>query len=103
MRVAPHSTSDDPTRYRAADEAERWPLGDPIDRLERHLIAIGEWSPERHAELKAEAAETVKAAVKAGEAVGVLGQSKPDMRLMFEDVFESEDWRLVEQRKELGL
>ena len=102
-RAAPHSTSDDPTRYRAADEAERWPLGDPIDRLERHLTAIGEWSPQRQAELKTEAAETVNAAVKEGEAVGVLGQSKPDLARMFEDVFETEDWRLVEQRKELGL
>jgi 2-oxoisovalerate dehydrogenase E1 component alpha subunit len=102
-RAAPHSTSDDPTRYRAADEAARWPLGDPIERLERHLTAIGEWSPQRRTALNTEAAETVNAAVKAGEAVGVLGQSKPDMRRMFEDVFETEDWRLVEQRKELGL
>ncbi len=39
-----HSTSDDPTQYRAADEADHWPGGDPIERLKRHLIAIGEWS-----------------------------------------------------------
>lgn len=102
-RAAPHSTSDDPTRYRPAEEAERWPLGDPIDRLQRHLTAIGEWSPERQEQLKAEAAAMVGEAVKQGEAVGALGQSKPDVRRMFEDVFETEDWRLVEQRKELGL
>jgi len=102
-RAAPHSTSDDPTRYRPADEARRWPLGDPIDRLERHLTALGEWSPERHEQLKAEAAATVNEAVKQGEAVGALGKSKPELRRMFEDVFESEDWRLLEQRKELGL
>jgi len=102
-RAAGHSTSDDPTRYRPADEAERWPLGDPIDRLERHLTAIGEWSPERQAQLTSEAAETVGEAVKQGEAVGAFGQSKPDVRRMFADVFETEDWRLVEQRQELGL
>lgn len=102
-RAAGHSTSDDPTRYRAADEAERWPLGDPIDRLARHLTAIGEWSPERQAELKAEAAQTVNDAVKSGEAIGAFGKSKPDVRRMFEDLFETEDWRLVEERKELGL
>ena len=28
-RAAGHSTSDDPTRYRPADEAAHWPLGDP--------------------------------------------------------------------------
>ena len=30
-RAAAHSTSDDPSRYRPKDEAEQWPLGDPID------------------------------------------------------------------------
>jgi 2-oxoisovalerate dehydrogenase E1 component alpha subunit len=102
-RAAGHSTSDDPTRYRPADEAERWPLGDPIERLERHLIALGEWSAERQAALKAEATKMVNDAVKQGEAVGALGKSKPDVRRMFEDLFETEDWRLVEERKELGL
>lgn len=102
-RAAGHSTSDDPTRYRPADEAERWPLGDPVDRLARHLAAIGEWSPERQEQLKAEAAEAVNDAVKQGEAVGAFGKSKPDLRRMFEDLFETEDWRLAEERKELGL
>ena len=32
-RVAAHSTSDDPSRYRPAEEWKAWPLGDPIDRL----------------------------------------------------------------------
>src|SRR5690606_15153188 len=32
-RAAAHSTSDDPTRYRPADEYAQWPLGDPIERL----------------------------------------------------------------------
>ena len=47
-RAAAHSTSDDPARYRAKDDHEHWPLGDPIARLKRHLIGIGEWSEERH-------------------------------------------------------
>src|SRR6202012_5458769 len=43
-RVEAHSTSDDPSRYRPADEAKSWPLGDPVERLKTHLIAIGKWS-----------------------------------------------------------
>ena len=39
-----HSTSDDPSQYRAANEADHWPGGDPIERLKQHLIRIGEWS-----------------------------------------------------------
>src|SRR5690606_11632458 len=37
-RAAGHSTSDDPSKYRPADEAQRWPLGDPVERLKQHLI-----------------------------------------------------------------
>ncbi|WP_016744791.1 3-methyl-2-oxobutanoate dehydrogenase (2-methylpropanoyl-transferring) subunit alpha [Rhizorhabdus wittichii] len=102
-RAAGHSTSDDPTKYRPADEAEHWPLGDPVDRLKQHLIAIGEWDEERHAALVAELTETIRAAVKQGEAVGTLGQSKPSVREMFEGVFKEPDWRLIEQRRELGV
>ena len=50
-RGAAHSTSDDPARYRPKDDYEKWPLGDPVLRLKNHLIAIGEWSEERHAAL----------------------------------------------------
>ncbi|MGQ0482996.1 MAG: pyruvate dehydrogenase (acetyl-transferring) E1 component subunit alpha, partial [Pseudonocardia sp.] len=31
-------TSDDPTRYRLADELELWKLKDPIERLRVHLV-----------------------------------------------------------------
>ena len=47
-RAEGHSTSDDPTGYRAKGEAEKWPLGDPIERLKTHLIGLGEWDEERH-------------------------------------------------------
>lgn len=102
-RVAGHSTSDDPTRYRPADEAAQWPLGDPIARLKQHLIVIGEWDEARHVQCEAELAEAVRSAVKEGEAVGTLGQSKPPVSEMFEGVFEKPDWRAREQRKELGV
>src|SRR5437588_6701770 len=47
-RAPPPSHTDDPTRYRPEDEWRTWPYGDPIERLSRHLIRLGEWSPERH-------------------------------------------------------
>ncbi len=37
-RAGAHSTSDDPSGYRPKDESSTWPLGDPIERLKRHLI-----------------------------------------------------------------
>jgi len=102
-RVAGHSTSDDPTKYRPGDEAHYFPLGDPVERLKQHLIALGVWDEARHAALTEELDQAVRAAVKQGEAVGTLGKSKPPVREMFEHVFATPDWRLIEQRRELGV
>lgn len=102
-RGAPHSTSDDPSRYRPGDEHEKWPLGDPIARLKQHLIAIDEWSDEQQEEAEKEAVEKVRAAARESEAVGTLGQSRPSVKTMFEEVYATEDWRLVEQRREVGV
>jgi 2-oxoisovalerate dehydrogenase E1 component alpha subunit len=102
-RGAPHSTSDDPSRYRPGDEHEKWPLGDPIERLKQHLIKIGEWSDEQQTAAEAEAVDQVRAAAKESEAIGTLGQSRPSVKEMFEEVFAEPDWRLVEQRREVGV
>jgi 2-oxoisovalerate dehydrogenase E1 component alpha subunit len=102
-RAAGHSTSDDPTKYRPADEAAHWPLGDPVERLKQHLFAIGAWDEERHAALIETLEIEVREAVKAAEAIGTLGKSKPPVGEMFEDVFKEPDWRILEQRRELGI
>src|SRR3546814_9549743 len=59
-RAEGHSTSDDPAQYRSAEERSAWPLGDPIIRLKQHLIGLGVWDEERHAEMDRELAEQVK-------------------------------------------
>jgi 2-oxoisovalerate dehydrogenase E1 component alpha subunit len=102
-RAGGHSTSDDPTKYRPADEADHWPLGDPVERLKQHVIALGEWDEARHAALAEELDQQVRAAVKEAEAVGTLGKSKPPLAEMFEGVFKEPDWRVIEQRRELGI
>lgn len=102
-RGAPHSTSDDPSRYRPGDEHEKWPLGDPIARLKQHLIGLGEWSDDQQDAAEKEAVEKVRAAARESEAIGTLGQSRPSVKTMFEEVYATEDWRLVEQRREVGV
>ena len=100
-RAEGHSTSDDPTAYRSAHEREEWPLGDPIMRLKKHLIGLGEWSEERHAEMDRDAAEQVKAATKEAEKNGVLGHGMHQpFETMFEDVFEELPWNLEEQAEQ---
>ncbi|MET0498374.1 MAG: thiamine pyrophosphate-dependent enzyme [Steroidobacteraceae bacterium] len=102
-RAAGHSTSDDPTKYRPATEAQAWPLGDPLERLKQHLILIGEWSEERHEKLTVELTEVVKSACREAEAIGTFGKSRPGTREMFEGVYKDPDWRITEQRRELGV
>src|SRR5690606_17830713 len=53
-RAGPHSTSDDPSKYRPADDWARFPLGDPIERLKQHLIGVGAWSEAEHASTQKE-------------------------------------------------
>ena len=102
-RAGQHSTSDDPNRYRPAEEPVRWPLGDPVDRLRQHLTILGQWSEADHEAAEKDAVAQVRAAAKESEAIGTLGQSRPDVAGMFEDVYKEMDWRLIRQRQELGV
>jgi len=100
-RAEGHSTSDDPTQYRSAQEREEWPLGDPVTRLQRHLIALGEWSEEQHAAMDRELVDLVKAATRDAEKNGVLGHGlHHPFHTMFEDVFEELPWHLREQSEQ---
>ena len=42
-RLGPHTTSDDPTRYRDASEVAEWEALDPIARCEAYLRRAGAW------------------------------------------------------------
>jgi 2-oxoisovalerate dehydrogenase E1 component alpha subunit len=97
-RAEGHSTSDDPSQYRSAQERSEWPLGDPITRLKDHLIHLGEWDEERQKQLDLNSAEQVKAATKEAEKNGILGHGlHHPFHTMFEDVFEELPWHLEEQ------
>lgn len=101
-RGGPHSTSDDPSRYRPADEGRSWPLGDPLERLKQHLISIGEWSDDQHRAAQEAAVEQVREAGREAEKEGVLGaEGAHPAQSMFEDVYKEMPWHLEEQRKQL--
>ncbi|MCF3991132.1 thiamine pyrophosphate-dependent dehydrogenase E1 component subunit alpha, partial [Pseudomonas aeruginosa] len=103
-RAGPHSTSDDPSKYRPADDWTNFPLGDPIARLKRHMIGLGIWSEEQHeATHKALEAE-VLAAQKQAESHGTLIDGRvPSAASMFEDVYAELPEHLRRQRQELGV
>jgi 2-oxoisovalerate dehydrogenase E1 component alpha subunit len=98
-RAAAHSTSDDPARYRAKDDQEHWPLGDPILRLKQHLIKLGEWSEERHQAMSAELEALVNSSWKEATRYGTMSEGpRLDSDLMFEDVFKEMPEHLKKQQ-----
>jgi len=102
-RAAPHSTSDDPSRYRPKDDYEHWPLGDPVDRLKAHLRALGEWSDEREAELTKQCEATVAAAWREAVTHGTLTDGPQlDPETMFQDVFKEQTPSLARQRLQMA-
>jgi 2-oxoisovalerate dehydrogenase E1 component subunit alpha len=101
-RAAGHSTSDDPARYRPADEGNAWPLGDPIERLKQHLIMRGAWSDAQQADLVKQCEEQVSQAWNEARTYGTLTEgprANPDT--MFEDVYKEMPPSLQRQRDQL--
>jgi 2-oxoisovalerate dehydrogenase E1 component alpha subunit len=104
-RGGAHSTSDDPSRYRPRDEWQAFPLGDPVDRLVRHLVALGYWSMDEQKALEEDTKNTVSEAWKEAVSYGTLTDPPfLDVSLMFEDVFaEMPDYLAAQRDKLLGM
>lgn len=103
-RAAPHSTSDDPSKYRPVDEWEHWPLGDPVARLKQHLISLAEWSEAQHSELEQELEDVVMSAWSEAVSYGTLNEGpRPPAAAMFEDVYKEMPEHLKRQRQQLGV
>lgn len=92
-RMGPHTTSDDPTRYRDADEVERWRRRDPIARVEALLRSMGSFDDDVAAQVAAEADE-LGAAVRAATLGAV---SRPAIEVL-DDVYAEPHSGLDEQR-----
>lgn len=103
-RAGPHSTSDDPSKYRPADDYSHFPLGDPIARLKQHMVGLGIWSEAQHEALHKELESEVQAAQKEAESHGSLVDGHVfSAASMFEDVYKELPEHLRRQRQELGV
>jgi 2-oxoisovalerate dehydrogenase E1 component alpha subunit len=103
-RAGAHSTSDDPSKYRPADDWKHFPLGDPVARLKRHLIAQHAWSDDEQAGLQKEVEREVLAAQKEAESHGTLASGHVhDASTMFDDVYATMPPHLRRQREQAGL
>lgn len=103
-RAGPHSTSDDPSKYRPADDWVHFPLGDPIARLKQHLIGIGAWSEKEHEATQKELEAQVIAAQKEAEQYGTMTSGNiSSAAAMFDDVYKVMPEHLRLQRQQLGI
>lgn len=101
-RAGPHSTSDDPSKYRPADDWQHFPLGDPIERLKMYMASRGIWSDEQHEQAKADIQAAVISAQKQAESHGSLATGQTSsVASMFEDVYEDMPWHLKSQLQRL--
>ncbi len=100
-RAGPHSSSDDPSLYRPAEEASQWPLGDPVDRLSTFLIEQGTVTREHLEEVKMDAHREIDEAQKVAESHGTFrdGRLAPTER-MFDDVYASMPDHIRRQKEE---
>lgn len=94
-RMGPHTTADDPTRYRPEGELEAWRRRDPISRLEAHLRAAGELSEEHVAQMQ-EAADAVAKEMRA-QCLGMV--TRPPLAV-FDGVYAEPHAGLDRQRAE---
>jgi 2-oxoisovalerate dehydrogenase E1 component alpha subunit len=81
-RRGPHTTSDDPTRYRDAGEVEHWAALDPLHRLRRHMLQQGALDDDFIAAVDAEAdalGERLREAIR--------GMADPEPLGMFDHVY----------------
>jgi TPP-dependent pyruvate/acetoin dehydrogenase alpha subunit len=67
-RLGPHSTADDPSRYRGEAEVRTWEAREPLPRFRRYLEDRGLLDADREAEFEAEAEAAIRAAIERAEA-----------------------------------
>jgi 2-oxoisovalerate dehydrogenase E1 component alpha subunit len=81
-RIAGHSSSDDPRRYRPDSWVEECTKQDPLLRVRRHLESKGLWDDEKEEALKTKCRDEVNDAVKEAERV-----PRPELETLFSDVY----------------
>jgi pyruvate dehydrogenase E1 component alpha subunit len=92
FRFGPHTTADDPTKYRTEKEIDPWRPLDPMVRLRLYLREKGLWNEEVEQRLTDEAQKEIDQAVKDAEAIPV-----PEVEEIFKYVYAEMTPQLKEQ------
>jgi len=93
-RLGPHTTSDDPSRYREAAEVDAWRARDPLDRVRKYLEKEGAWDEGWETTVATEAHDEIDRAVAEAEALPPLGPAE-----LFGAMFAEMTPELAEQQR----
>ncbi|HET7531200.1 MAG TPA: pyruvate dehydrogenase (acetyl-transferring) E1 component subunit alpha [Mycobacteriales bacterium] len=96
-RMGPHTTSDDPTRYRLAAELETWKLKDPVERMKAYLSRGGMADAAYFDEVD-RAADSLAAHIREG----CLTLDNPEPLTLFDHVYAEGSSLLDEEREQLA-
>ncbi|WP_280320356.1 pyruvate dehydrogenase (acetyl-transferring) E1 component subunit alpha [Nocardia wallacei] len=94
-RMGPHTTADDPSRYRSAAETELWQRRDPIDRIRRLLEREDLWDNTFAEQVRARSDE-VGARLRAA----TIEMPDPAPAQLFEHVYRTAHPLIEEERRE---
>jgi len=95
QRMGPHSTSDDPSRYRDPALLEPWKAKDPIKRFREYLEGRNLWTEDDEERAWTEADARVTEAIQWAEPI-----PQPSPASIYDDVYAEMPWHLREQRDE---
>lgn len=93
FRYGPHTTPDDPKKYRTQEELELWQGRDPLQRMKRYLMQKGIWTEAEDEQLYQWAKDQVNAAVAEAEA-----EPRPSLDDMFDFVYAAPTPELQRQK-----
>ncbi len=96
-RLGPHSTSDDPKRYRSETELAEWRAKDPIARTKHDLLRAGLLTEELDQQVWESAKAELAEAITTAEALPPI-----DPLSLFDDVFQARTHLLNQERSELA-
>jgi pyruvate dehydrogenase E1 component alpha subunit len=94
-RFGPHTTADDPTRYRDEDELAAWKEKDPLLRMRAFLVGEGLWDDAKEEELEEEIRAEVARGVDATEELHARHERDPEEIFVY--LYEEMTPRLEEQ------
>ncbi|MHA1975609.1 MAG: thiamine pyrophosphate-dependent dehydrogenase E1 component subunit alpha [Candidatus Hodarchaeales archaeon] len=96
-RAGPHTSSDDPTRYRPKQDLEKWKKLDPITRFEKYLISKNLLTSDQPEKIRSAFDEEINNLISKAEKI-----DPPSMDTLFSDVYSDLPWHLEEQLDEIS-